>query len=113
MNKVKLSLILVSATVIVLGGGLAFLTVGRVVGQFFFGRSFAESELKDYVSSVLKQEVNGSRCQAMDTDGNSYVSCDYTLVSNPEKTYSIECSAWGLDGFLNRGCKTRFPQFRR
>jgi hypothetical protein len=113
MNKVKLSLILALASAIVLGGSLLFLTVGKVAGQFFFGRSFAESELRDYVSSVLKQEVNGARCQAMDTDGNSYVSCDYTLVSNPEKTHSIECSAWGLDGFLNRGCKTRFPQFRR
>lgn len=112
MNKVKLSLILVSAAIILLGGGFALLTVGRVVGQFFFGRSFAESQLKDYVFSVLRQDLNGARCQAMDTDGNGYVSCDYTLVSHPEKTYSIECSAWGLDGFLNRGCKTRFPQFR-
>jgi hypothetical protein len=113
MNKVKISIILISASIILLGGSLIFLTVGRVVGQFFFGRSFAESELQDYVSSVLKQELNGSRCQAMDTDGNSYVSCDYTLASNPEQTYSIECSAWGLDGFLNRGCKTRFPQYRQ
>ena len=89
---------------------VVFLTVGRVAGQFLFGRSFAESQLKGYVSSVLKQEVNGARCQAMDTDNNGYVSCDYTLVSNPGVPQSIECSAWGLDGLLNRGCKTRFPQ---
>jgi hypothetical protein len=113
MNKVKLSVILISASIILLAVSLVFLTVGKVVGQFFFGRSFAEGELNDYVSSVLKQEVNGARCQKMDTDGNSYVSCDYTLASDPEKTYSIECSAWGLDGFLNRGCKTRFPEYRR
>lgn len=113
MNKAKLSLILISSAIIILVGSLIFLTVGKVVGQFFFGRSFAEEELQDYVSSVLKQDLNGFRCQGMDTDGNAYVSCDYTLVSNPEKTYSIECSAWGLNGFLNRGCKTRFSEFRR
>lgn len=112
MNKVKLSLILISSAIIISVVSLVFLTVGKVVGQFFFGRSFAESELQDYVSSVLKKDLNGFRCQGMDTDGNSYVSCDYTLTSNPEQTHSIECSAWGLDGFLNRGCKTRFPQFR-
>jgi len=112
MNKAKRSLILISAGIIVLGGGLVLVTAGRVVGQFFFGRSFAEKELNEYVSSVLKQELNGSKCQAMDTDGNSYVSCDFTLVSNPAKTYSVECSAWGLDGFLNKGCKSRSNQFR-
>jgi len=74
MNKAKRSLILISAGIIVLGGGLVLVTAGRVVGQFFFGRSFAEKELNEYVSSVLKQELNGSKCQAMDTDGNSYVS---------------------------------------
>lgn len=112
MNKAKSTLILVSTGIIVLGGGLVLITVGRVVGQFFFGRSFAEKELNEYVSSVLKQELNGAKCQAMDTDRNSYVSCDFTLVSNPEKTYSVECSAWGLDGFLNKGCKSRSNQFR-
>ena len=112
MNKAKRTLIFVSAGIIVLGSGLALITVGRVVGQFFFGRSFAEKELNEYVSSVLKQELNGYKCQSRDTDGNSYVSCDFTLVSNPEKTYSVECSAWGLDGFLNKGCKSRSNQFR-
>ena len=112
MSKAKRSLILISAGIIVLGSGLVLITAGRVVGQFFFGRRFAEKELNEYVSSVLKQELNGSKCQAMDTDGNSYVSCDFTLVSNPEKTYSVECSAWGLSGFLNKGCKSRSNQFR-
>jgi hypothetical protein len=111
MRNVKLILLLVAGGIVVIGGGLVLMTVGRTAGQFFFGRSFAESQLKDYVSSVLKQEVNGVRCQAMDTDGNGYVSCDYTLVSQPNVTRSLECSAWGLDGFLNRGCRTRFPSF--
>jgi hypothetical protein len=65
MNKVKLSVILISASIILLAVSLVFLTVGKVVGQFFFGRSFAERELNDYVSSVLKQELNGSRCQTV------------------------------------------------
>jgi 3-deoxy-D-arabino-heptulosonate 7-phosphate (DAHP) synthase class II len=112
MNKVKIYAILGITAVVLIGGSIFLLTVGKVAGQFLFGRSFAESELRDYVSSVLKQEINGARCQSMDTDGNGYVSCDYTLASAPNNPQSIECSAWGLDGFLNRGCKTRFPKLR-
>jgi hypothetical protein len=37
------------------------------------------------------------------------VSCDFTTTSDPNRTHSIECAAWGWDGFLNRGCKTRLP----
>jgi hypothetical protein len=111
MRNSKLIFFLVVGGMVVIGGGIALATVGRSAGQFFFGRSFAESELRDYVASVLKQEINGVRCQAMDTDGNGYVSCDYTTVSQPEVTRSLECAAWGLDGFLNRGCRTRFPNF--
>lgn len=105
MNKIKLYLILgaVGGGVILLA--VLLLTVGRNVGQFFFGRSFAESQLKSYVANVMKEEVNGSQCQQWDTDGNGYVSCTYTLVSQPGRPYAIECSAWGLDGFLNKGCK--------
>ena len=61
MRNLKLYFILGSVGIIVLGGGIILLTVGRVFGQYFFGRSFAESQLKDYVSSVLRQEVNGFR----------------------------------------------------
>ncbi len=112
MNKIKLYAILGLMTAVVLGGGIILLTAGKVVGQRFFGRNFAERQLEDYVSSVLKQDINGARCQAMDSDQNGYVSCDYTLVSAPENVQSIECAAWGLDGFFNRGCKTRLPNFR-
>ena len=77
--------------------------------RFFFGKSFAETQLREYVTNVLNQEVNGMNCQRFDTDGNHYVSCDYTTAAAPEKVRSIECSAWGLDGFLNRGCKARLP----
>jgi hypothetical protein len=105
MNKVKLFLVLG-----LVGGGAIFsaiflLTIGRNIGQFFFGRSFAESQLKSYVATVIREDINGSQCQTWDTDGNGYVSCTYTLVSQPSRPYAIECSAWGLDGFLNRGCK--------
>jgi hypothetical protein len=111
MRNLKLYVILASISIVVVVGSLLLLTAGRVFGQFFFGRSFAEAELRDYVASVLKQEVNGSKCQAMDTDHNGYVSCDFTLVSQPNKPYTVECAAWGLDGFLNRGCKSRFPNY--
>lgn len=111
MNKAKVFLLLGGAGVIVLAGAIALVTVGKEVGQFFFGRSFAESELRSYVQRVMGEEVKGVQCQKRDSDGNGYVSCDYTLVSQPGKTYSLECSAWGLDGFLNRGCKTRLPSF--
>jgi hypothetical protein len=109
MPKLKLFLILFSISFLVVVLGTFLLTAGKTIGQSLFGRSFAEGQLKDYVSAVLKQNVNGLRCQAVDTDGNGYVSCDYTTVSQPNTPLSIECSAWGLDGFLNRGCKTRFP----
>jgi hypothetical protein len=105
MTKFKLFLVLG-----LLGGGaialaVLLLTVGRNIGQFFFGRSFAESQLKSYVANVMKEDINGFQCQTWDTDGNGYVSCTYTLVSQPSRPYAIECSAWGLDGLLNRGCK--------
>ena len=105
MSKFKLYLVLG-----LVGGGaillaVFLLTIGRNIGQFFVGRNFAESQLKDYVANVIKGDINGSQCQAWDTDGNGYVSCTYTLVSQPGKPYAIECAAWGLDGFLNRGCR--------
>lgn len=111
MNKTKLFLILFGAGFVAVVGGAFLLTAGRNLGQVFFGRSFAESELRDYVSSVLREEINGARCQAVDSDGNGYVSCDYTLNSSPGETRSIECAAWGWDGLLNRGCRSRFPNF--
>ncbi|MGB8703224.1 MAG: hypothetical protein WCD18_27720 [Thermosynechococcaceae cyanobacterium] len=111
MNKLKLFVILFGCGFLVVVVGTFLLTAGRTVGQSLFGRSFAEGQLKDYVSAVLRQDVNGSRCQAVDSDGNGYVSCDYTTVTQPNLPRSIECAAWGLDGFLNRGCKTRVPTF--
>ena len=105
MSKFKLFLILG----LVGGGAIALmvllLTVGRNIGQFLFGRSFAEGQLNSYVANVMKEDINGSQCQAWDTDGNGYVSCTYTLVSQPGRPYALECAAWGLDGFLNRGCR--------
>jgi hypothetical protein len=107
MNKLKffLTLSVIGLFLIVVGGFL--LTAGRMVGQSLFGRSFAEGQLKDYVSAVMRQDLNGSRCQAVDSDKNGYVSCDYTTSGQPGVPRSIECAAWGLDGFLNRGCKAR------
>jgi hypothetical protein len=111
MNKLKffLTIGILGFLIIVIGGFL--LTAGRTIGQSIFGRSFAEGQLKDYVTKVFKQEVNGARCQAVDSDTNGYVSCDYTTAGQPEVPRSIECAAWGLDGFLNRGCRTRVPTF--
>jgi hypothetical protein len=113
MNKLKFFLGLAAVGFLVVVVGTFLLTAGRTVGQSLFGRSFAEGQLKDYVSAVLKQDVNGSRCQAVDSDGNGYVSCDYTTAGQPNVPRSIECAAWGLDGFLNRGCRTRVPNFGR
>jgi hypothetical protein len=87
------------------------LTSGKQIGQTFFGRGFAESQLREYVSTVLKQEINGAQCQPIDTDNNGYVSCDYTTVAEPNRPRSIECTAWGWDGFLKKGCKARTPNF--
>ncbi len=101
----------VAVLVVLLGGGLFLITAGKNIGQFFFGRGYAEGELKDYVATVLKQEVNGATCQNIDTDNNGYVSCDYTVVGSTAVTRSLECAAWGLNGFLNRGCKARLPNF--
>lgn len=110
MKNIKLYLILGGTGLALIIGSILLMTVGKIGGQFFFGRSFAEGELKGYVSSVLKQEVNGARCQSMDSDENGYVSCDYTTVNDPGIPRSLECAAWGLDGFFNRGCKARLPK---
>jgi hypothetical protein len=109
LTRFKVIGTLVVLLVIVVAGFSALITVGKGVGQYFFGKGFAEGELKDYVASVQKTQVQGSSCQSYDTDGNGYVSCDYTVANDPGKTYSLECAAWGLDGFLNKGCKTRLP----
>ncbi|NJP08257.1 MAG: hypothetical protein HC866_01265 [Leptolyngbyaceae cyanobacterium RU_5_1] len=111
MRNPKLFLILFFVTLLIVVSGAFLVTAGRTVGQSIFGRDFAEGQLKDYVAAVLKQEINGARCQAVDTDGNGYVSCDYTTTAQPNTPRSIECAAWGLDGFFNRGCKTRVPGF--
>ncbi|MBV9385228.1 MAG: hypothetical protein JOZ78_02245 [Chroococcidiopsidaceae cyanobacterium CP_BM_ER_R8_30] len=111
MRRPKLFIILFLAGFAIIGSSAFLLTTGRVIGQSFFGRSYAEGELKDYVANVLKQEIHGARCQAVDTNKNGYVSCDYTIVSQPTVPRSLECAAWGIDGFLNRGCKTRLPGF--
>jgi hypothetical protein len=111
MRNPKLIFSLVLAGFLLIGSATFLVTVGRNIGQFFFGRSFSEAELRDYVSKVTKQQVNGASCQPYDTDGNGYVSCDYTTVADPNTPRPIECAAWGLDGFLNRGCKARVPSF--
>jgi hypothetical protein len=112
MRNFKLFFFLFLIGSITLGAGIILITVGRTVGQSMFGRGFAEGQVRDYVGAVLRQEINGVRCQAVDTDGNGYVSCDYTVVSQPSTPRSIECAAWGMDGFLNRGCRTRVPTFQ-
>ncbi len=94
-------------TVLVVGG-ILFITLGRGVGQYFFGKSFAEKQAREYISKVFGEEVAGIDCRRRDTDGNGYVSCDFK-IQGKDKTYAIECAKWGLEGFINRGCKTRFP----
>ena len=108
-NTQRIILLILSLLVVSFLPIVIVLNVGRNLGQIFLGRSFAESQLRDYVASVLGEEINGASCQAMDSDSNGYVSCDYTVVSQPQKTRSIECASWGWDGLLNRGCRTRFP----
>ncbi len=108
----KVKLLLISGAVL---SGLIviyvlLLTVGRPLGQALFGRGFAERQLQDYVQTVLRQSLNGGRCQAIDTDGNGYVACDYTTKSEPNTPRAVECSAWGWSGFWNRGCKARLPR---
>ncbi|MBW4553734.1 MAG: hypothetical protein KME35_21885 [Aphanocapsa sp. GSE-SYN-MK-11-07L] len=107
--KVKLFVALFSISFLIVVVGAFLLTAGKTIGQSLFGRGFAEGQLKAYVSDLTKQEINGSRCQAVDSDGNGYVSCDYTTVAQPNVPYSAECAAWGMDGFLNRGCRSRRP----
>ena len=70
MNKTKLFLILFGVGFLAVVSSAFLVTAGRTVGQSMFGRSFAENQLRDYVATVLKQEVNGSRCQAVDTNKN-------------------------------------------
>ncbi|MCG9891516.1 MAG: hypothetical protein MH252_10620 [Thermosynechococcaceae cyanobacterium MS004] len=111
MRKIQIfgTLAGVGILIAVVGGFL--LTAGKTIGQSIFGGSFAEGQAKDYVAAVLRQEVNGMRCQSVDSNNNGYVSCDYTTAAEPNTPRSIECAAWGMDGFLNRGCKTRTPGF--
>jgi hypothetical protein len=109
MKNAKFFIILAAVGLFIAIAGGALVTVGKTTGQFFFGRSFAEDQLKNYVSQVLNQEINGVTCQGIDTDNNGYVSCDYSTKGTPEQIRTIECAAWGLDGFLNRGCKARLP----
>jgi hypothetical protein len=110
LTRFKVIGTLVVLLVIVVVGFSVLITAGKGVGQYFFGKGFAEGQLRDYVASLQKTQVQGASCQVFDTDSNGYVSCDYTIANDPGKTYSIECAAWGLDGFLNKGCKTRIPQ---
>ncbi|BAC89177.1 hypothetical protein [Gloeobacter violaceus] len=105
-------LILVGVVVVVIGSGIFLLTAGRGLGQFLFGRAYAEGELRGYAASVLKEELRGSSCQPFDTDNNGYVSCDFTVASQPNVTRSLECAAWGFEGLINRGCRTRLPNFQ-
>ncbi|PSF38321.1 hypothetical protein C7H19_04820 [Aphanothece hegewaldii CCALA 016] len=107
MKNLRVYLIASLVVVVLLVGTGFLLTSGKAIGQPLFGKSYSEGELKNYVSSVLRQQLNGVSCQPVDTDANGYVSCDYTTVAEPNVTRSIECSAWGLQGFLNRGCKAR------
>lgn len=107
MNKAKFFLILFLLGFLVVGVSTYLMTAGQTVGQVFFGRQFAESQLRNYVQKVLNQELNGGSCQAVDSDGNGYVSCDYTTQSEPNRPRSVECAAWGWEGFFNRGCKSR------
>lgn len=106
--KIKFYITLAFISFIVVVGGALLITVGKNIGQIFFGRSFAESQLREYVAKVLKQEINGVSCRNLDTDNNGYVACDFTTVNEPNRTLTVECAAWGWDGFLNRGCRTRF-----
>jgi hypothetical protein len=113
LPKYTIPILILSGTIAtVVGAGYLLLTVGRPLGQWMFGRGYAEGELRDYVASVLRDEVHGVNCQSTDTDNNGYVACDFTTKSQPGKTRSLECSAWGMQGFLNRGCKSRFPEFQ-
>lgn len=112
MRSVKIWLFLGAGGILVVIAGVLLITLGRNIGQFWFGRSFAEAQLKEYVTKVLNQDVNGMSCQRFDTNSNGYVSCDYTTTKTPDNPRSIECAAWGLDGFLNRGCKARLPAER-
>jgi hypothetical protein len=112
MKKTQLYIILIGGGIFILVGAVFLVTIGRTMGQFMMGKSFAEAQLNEYVGKVLNQKVNGVNCQSMDTDKNGYVSCDYTTASQPDNPRSIECAAWGLDGFFNRGCKTRLPNFQ-
>jgi prepilin-type N-terminal cleavage/methylation domain-containing protein len=91
--------------------GILAISAVSFLGQIFLGRSFAENQLRDHVNSVLREDLKGANCQAIDSDGNGYVSCDYTVVSRPQETRPIECAAWGWYGLINRGCRTRFPNF--
>ncbi len=111
MKNLKLYLILaVVALVLAAIGGFLF-TAGKTIGQSIFGRSFAEEQLREYVARVLKQEVRGVNCQPVDRDENGYVSCDFTTEGDPNRVQTVECAAWGLSGFFNRGCKVRMPSF--
>ena len=97
-------------TVLVVGG-ILFITLGRGIGQYFFGQSFAEQQAKEYISKVFGQDASRINCRRFDTDNNRYVSCDFQ-VEGKDKIYTIECAKWGLEGFINRGCKTRFPSLQ-
>ncbi len=61
MSKFKLFLVLG----LIGGGGILLsvflLTIGRNIGQFFFGRNFAESQLNNYDAHVIKEDINGSQ----------------------------------------------------
>jgi hypothetical protein len=109
LGKIKLFLILGAVSIVAIAVSGALITVGKSFGQLFFGRNFAEAQLRDYVTTVLRQDINGVSCQPTDSDNNGYVSCDFTTVQQPNTTRTLECAAWGLDGFLNRGCKSRLP----
>ncbi len=103
--------IFILLVILVFAVAIALLTVAQGAGQFLFGRAYAEGELKSYVAEVLKETVGGASCQAIDSDRNGYVSCDYTTARESGVTRSVECAAWGVSGFINRGCKTRLPMF--
>ena len=109
MRSLKFWLFLAGGGFLVLIGGVLLLMFAKPIGQAMFGSSFAEKQAEEYVSKLFGDEVSKISCRNRDTDGDGYVTCDFRTNSDPGKIHSIECSAWGFDGVLNRGCKSRLP----
>ncbi len=94
----------IAALLVLIGAGIY---VGSSVLLRDARAGYAASKGETFVKSLYAEySIVGQSCQGRDTDGDSYVSCDFRLV-NPEKVERVvhlQCPTF-RNGLLGDTCK--------